>query len=273
MKESKRSPLSVIYTVAILLFFYTPIFIVMLYSFNTTKGFTWTGFSFKWYTELVNDRDIIESLINTGILALVSSALATIIGTIAAMGVFSLKNKMAKNTIRTLTYIPLLNPEIVTGISFMLLFVAVRFISFGWPTLIIAHVSFCVPSVYLSVLPKLRQINKNAYEAALDLGCNPFKAFIKVVIPEIFPGIMTGFLMALTYSIDDFVISHFTAGDVKTLPITIYSMTRRQISPKINALSTIMFLVVLLLSLFINLRAIKKEKDKEKKLMYVQRKG
>ena len=268
MREQKRSPLSIIYTILIILFFYTPILLVMIYSFNATKGFTWTGFSFKWYKELFNDSLIMDSMLNTLILAVVASVLATILGTIAALGVFSLKNKFAKNTIKTLTYIPLLNPEIVTGISFMLLFVVAR-MSFGWPTLIIAHVSFCVPSVYLSVLPKLKQINKNAYEAALDLGCNPFQAFTKVVIPEIFPGIMTGFLMAFTYSIDDFVISYFTAGNMQTLPITIYSMTRRQISPKINALSTLMFLVVLIVSLLINLRAIKNEKDKEKKLMHV----
>ena len=268
MRERKTTPLSLIYTIVIILFFYTPIFLVMAYSFNASKGFTWTGFSLKWYAELFNDEIIMQSMLNTLILAVISSAVATILGTIAALGVFSLKSKFAKSTIRTLTYIPLLNPEIVTGLSFMLLFALAR-VGSGWFTLIIAHVSFCVPSVYLSVLPKLRQINKNAYEAALDLGCSPAKAFTKVVIPEIFPGILTCFLMAFTYSIDDFVISYFTAGNLQTLPITIYSMTRRQISPKINALSTIMFIVVLLISLLINLRAIKKEKEIEKKLMHV----
>ena len=268
MTEKKKSPLSTIYTILILLFFYSPIFIVMLYSFNETKGFTWTGFSLKWYRDLFTDELIMSSMANTLILGVVASVLATLLGIIAALGVFSLKNKLAKSSIRTLTYIPLLNPEIVTGLSFMLLFTFAR-ISSGWATIIIAHISFCVPSVYLSVLPKLRQINKNAYEAALDLGCSPFKAFTKVVLPEIFPGIMTGFLMAFTYSIDDFVISYFTAGNLQTLPITIYSMMRKQVSPKINALSTIMFVIVLLISLLINLRAIRKEKEKEKKLMHV----
>lgn len=268
MNKTKRNPLSTIYIILILLFFYSPIFIVMLYSFNETKGFAWTGFTFDWYVKLFQDELIMNSMLNTLILGVIASVLATILGTIAALGVFSLKNKMLKSSIRTLTYVPLLNPEIVTGLSFMLLFAICRFSS-GWGTLIIAHVSFCVPSVYLSVLPKLRQINKNAYEAAQDLGCTPFKAFTKVVIPEIFPGILTGFLMAFTYSIDDFVISYFTAGNLQTLPITIYSMTRKQISPKINALSTIMFVVVLLVSIILNVRSIQAEKAKEKKLMHV----
>lgn len=264
----KMTPLSLIYTIVIMLFFYSPIILVMIYSFNASKGFTWTGFSLKWYEALFTDELIMKSMLNTLILAVVSSIGATLLGTIAALGVFSLKNKVIKSTIKTLTYIPLLNPEIVTGLSFMLLFALARFSS-GWGTLIIAHISFCVPSVYLSVLPKLRQINKNAYEAALDLGCSPVQAFTKVVIPEIFPGIMTGFLMAFTYSIDDFVISYFTAGNLQTLPITIYSMTRKQISPKINALSTILFIVVLSISLIINVRAIRAEKNKEKKLMHI----
>jgi spermidine/putrescine transport system permease protein len=146
----------------------------------------------------------------------------------------------------------------------MLLFAAMRFSS-GWVTLIIAHITFCVPSVFLSILPKLRQINKSLYEAAMDLGCSPAKAFQKVVIPEIMPGIITGFLMAFTYSIDDFVISYFTAGNLPTLPITIYSMVKKRVSPEINALSTLLFLAVFIVLLITNIRAIRKEKELERK--------
>jgi spermidine/putrescine transport system permease protein len=156
-------------------------------------------------------------------------------------------------------------PEIVTGISMMLLFAFLNMS--GFVPLVIAHISFCVPSVFFSVLPKLRQINKNMYEAALDLGCNPFQAFFKVVLPEIMPGVITGFLMAITYSLDDFVVSYFTAGNVQTLSITIYSMVKKRVSPEINALSTIMFVVVLLVLLVTNIRSIQKERAKEKKMM------
>ena len=150
----------------------------------------------------------------------------------------------------------------------MLLFSFAR-MSGGFLSLVISHISFCVPSVYFSVLPKLRQMNGNLYEAALDLGCTPPKAFMKVVLPEIMPGIITGFLMAFTYSLDDFVVSYFTAGNVQTLSITIYSMVKKRVSPEINALSTILFVVVLMILLFTNVRSIKKERAKEKKMMKI----
>ena len=177
-----------------------------------------------------------------------------------------MQNKRVKGAIKSVTNLPLLSPEIVMGISLMLLFSMAR-MSGGFLTLIIAHVSFCVPSVFLSVLPKLRQLNPNMYEAALDLGCNPFQAFVKVLLPEIMPGVITGFLMALTYSLDDFVISYFTAGNVQTLSIEIYSMVKKRVSPEINALSTIMFVVVLTVLLITNVRAIRKERAAEKKKM------
>lgn len=260
----KKNKLSGIYAALLLLFLYAPIIILIVFSFNSNKGYSWQGFSLKWYKELFSNELIIESFRNTLIVAFISSIFATILGTMAALGVYSMKNKLAKGVIKNVTNLPLLNPEIVTGISLMLLFSAMR-LSGGWVTLIIAHITFCVPSVFLSILPKLRQINTNLYEAAMDLGCSPAKAFQKVVIPEIMPGIITGFLMALTYSIDDFVISFFTAGDIQTLSITIYSMVKKRVSPEINALSTIIFVVVLVILLVVNIRAIRKEKELERK--------
>jgi spermidine/putrescine transport system permease protein len=251
-----------------LLFLYLPIFVLIVFSFNSTKGYTWTGFSLKWYQELFSNELILDSLKNTLIVAAVASVAATVLGAGAAIGVFSMKNKALKSTINSVTNLPLVSPEIVMGISLMLLFSFAR-MSGGFLSLVIAHISFCVPSVYFSVLPKLRQMNGNLYEAALDLGCTPPKAFMKVVIPEIMPGVITGFLMAFTYSLDDFVVSYFTAGNVQTLSITIYSMVKKRVSPEINALSTILFVVVLMILLFTNVRSIKKEHAKEKKMMKI----
>lgn len=261
----KKNKFSGVYAALLLLFLYAPIIILIVFSFNSEKGYSWQGFSLKWYKELFSNELIIESFRNTLIVALIASVFATILGTMAAIGVYSMKNKMAKGVIKNVTNFPLINPEIVTGISLMLLFAALRMNGNGWVTLIIAHITFCVPSVFLSILPKLRQINTNLYEAAMDLGCSPAKAFQKVVIPEIMPGIVTGFLMALTYSIDDFVISYFTAGNLQTLPITIYSMVKKRVSPEINALSTIIFVAVLVVLLITNVRDIHKEKEREKK--------
>ena len=172
--------------------------------------------------------------------------------------------KMSKGVMRTLTYIQILNPEIVTGISLMLLFAYFKFTS-GFATLILAHITFCVPTVVLSVLPKLRQLNVSLYEAAMDLGCNRRQAFFKVVIPEIMPGIVSGFLMALTYSIDDFVISYFTSGTTsQTLPVVIYSMTKKQVTPTIYALSTLLFVGVLAVLIVYNLVDMKFENEKNK---------
>lgn len=253
------------YTFLVLAFMYIPILVMMVYSFNSSKGRLWTGFSTKWYKELFSNELILSSLANTLFVALVASVLATILGTTAALGIHNMK-KLSRNAIKNATYIQILNPEIVTGISLMLLFAFFRFES-GYITLILAHITFCVPTVVLNVLPKLQQLNKNVYEAALDLGCNSFQAFFKAVIPEIMPGIISGFLMALTYSIDDFVISYFTTGpSAQTLPITIFSMTKKRVTPEINALSTIVFLVVLAVLVVANMREAKHENDVQKKM-------
>ena len=263
-----RRKLSGVYIALMLLFLYLPIFVLIVFSFNSTKGYSWTGFSWKWYKELFSNELILHSLQNTLIIAAIASVVATVLGAAAAVGVFSMKNKTLKGAINNVTNLPLVSPEIVMGISLMLLFSFAR-MSGGFLSLVISHISFCVPSVYFSVLPKLRQMNGSLYEAALDLGCTPSKAFMKVVLPEIMPGIITGFLMAFTYSLDDFVVSYFTAGNVQTLSITIYSMVKKRVSPEINALSTILFVVVLMILLFTNVRSIKKERAKEKKMMKI----
>ena len=252
---------SKIYTALIFTFLYAPILILIVFSFNQskTRGL-WTGFTLKWYEELFRDKDMMGALSVTLIVAVVASVAAVVIGTLAAVGVFSMK-KRVRSLIMAVNQIPMVNPEIVTGISLMLLFVLIYnstgLFETGIGTLLIAHISFCIPYVLLSVLPKLRQMNYSVYEAALDLGCSPVKAFFKVVLPEIFPGIMTGFLMAFTLSLDDFVISLFTGGSAQTLSVLIYSMTKKRVSPTINALSTLLFVSVLILLILANLGQIR----------------
>lgn len=231
----------------VMLFLYAPIFVLIVFSFNTTKSRSViSGFTFDWYIKLFHNELILGSLRNTIIVAVVASVCATILGTAAAIGINKMK-KLPKTLTLQATNIPIINPEIVTGVSLMLLFVffAVRMnFEMGFVTLIIAHITFDVPYVVLNIMPKFRQMNPNLYEAAQDLGCSPIMAFFKVVLPEIMPGVVSGFLMSFTFSLDDFVVSYFTSGTSQTLPITIYSMTRRKVSPEINALSTIIFLVV-----------------------------
>lgn len=256
---------SKLYLLIVFLFLYAPIFVLIAYSFNQSKSRAlWTGFTFDWYVRLFQNEAIISAVLNTLLIAFVASILSTILGTAAAVGISNLRKPYRRLVVNT-TYLPIINPEILTGVSLMLLFVFLK-LELGFTTLIIAHITFCVPYVILSVLPKLRQMDRFVYEAALDLGCSPFKAFFKVVIPEISPGIVTGMLMAFTYSLDDFVISYFTSGPKsQTLPIAIYAMTRRKVSPEINALSTIIFLIVLLILLVMNFKDAKFFRDKCKK--------
>ena len=244
---------------AVLCFLYLPIAVLVIFSFNQSKNRAlWTGFTFDWYIKIFQNQIIIKSLFNTFIVAIVSSVIATVIGTIAAIGI-SYMNKFLKSAIMGLTSLPVINPEIVTGVSLMLLFSFLK-IEFGFITLILAHITFNLPYVILNVLPKMRQVDKFLYDAAMDLGCNHVSAFFKVIIPEIMPGIIDGFLMSLTFSFDDFVISYFTSGPTsQTLPIVIFSMTRRKVSPEINALSTIIFIAVLTILVVTNLRGSNKK--------------
>ena len=261
----KMKKLSKIYLGLVFLFLYAPIFVLIVFSFNTTKSKTvFEGFTLDWYVKLFNNELILSSLRNTIIIAVTASVISTILGTAASIG-FSKMKKAPRSVAMNVNNIPIINPEIVTGVSLMLLFVffsARMHFEFGFLTLILAHISFDVPYVVLNVMPKLRQLDPHLYEAALDLGCSPVKAFFKVVMPEILPGVMSGFLMSFAFSLDDFVISYFTSGSTsQTLPITIYSMTRRKVSPEINALSTIIFIVVVTILVVKNIierQAIKK---------------
>lgn len=256
----KRNFFSNAWMVLVFTFLYAPIGVLIAYSFNSSKSRTvWTGFTLDWYKKLFHNEEIIKSLGVTLVVALVASVLATVLGTAAAIGIRNMK-KGTRTAIMNVTYMPIINPEIVTGVSLMLLFVFAG-IDFGYVTLILAHVCFCTPYVILNVLPKLRQMDMSLCEAAMDLGCSSRQVYGKVIIPEIMPGILTGFLMSLTYSIDDFVISYFTYGaESQTLSITIYAMTRRKVSPEINALSTIIFLVVLTILLVMNISDVQKHK-------------
>lgn len=258
--------LSKIYLSLVIAFLYMPIFVLIMFSFNTTKSRSvMSGFTFDWYKKLFANELIMTSLGNTLIIAVTASVIATILGTVAAIGISKMR-KGTKTVVMQMTNIPIMNPEIVTGVSLMLLFVffAARMnLEFGFKTLIIAHITFDVPYVVLNVMPKLRQMDSNLYEAAQDLGCGPVRAFFRVVMPEILPGIISGFLMSFTFSLDDFVVSYFTSGSTaQTLPITIYAMTRRKVSPEINALSTIIFVVMVVVLIVKNIlegRGMRKE--------------
>lgn len=244
-----------IYVFLMFLFLYLPIIVLIVYSFNDSKlQAGWSGFTLRWYGELFKDAEILRALYTTVLIAILSATISTIVGTFAAIGIHGIKG-FNRKMILNLNYIPVLNPDIVTAISLMALFRFFRF-EFGFITMLLSHIVFSIPYVILSVLPKLKQMNVNLAEAAMDLGATPFYALRKVIIPEIFPGIMTGMLLAFTLSIDDFVISFFNTGQgVSNLSITIYSMTRKGINPIVNALSTLMFVVLLILLLVINKRS------------------
>ncbi|MDR1703117.1 MAG: ABC transporter permease [Clostridiales bacterium] len=267
MKVLKRAYLAVI-----LIFLYAPIVVLIVFSFNEAKSRgVWGGFSLKWYGELFKDRQIIQALYNTLLIAAISAVTATAIGTAAALGINAMR-RTPRKVILNLSNIPVMNPDIVTGVSLMLLFLFIVGLigkgNLGFGTLLMSHITFNIPYVTLSVLPKVRQLDPAIYEAAQDLGAKPFTSFWRVVFPQLLPGIVTGMIFAFTLSLDDFVISFFTTGPgVSNLSIIIYSSAaKRGINPEINALSTFMFVVVLLLLFLINrrdARELKKNKKKE----------
>lgn len=263
--------LSKTYIALVMLFLYAPIAVLIFFSFNAGNSTSvFTGFSLQWYAELFRDEETLSALYNTLVVALLSSGISTVLGTAAAVGINKL-NRWMKNLVMNITNIPMMNPDIVTGISMMLLFVFAGTLLgkddvLGFGTLLIAHITFNLPYVILSVLPKLRQLDTHLVEAAEDLGCPSNKAFFKVVLPNIMSGIVTGFMMAFTLSIDDFVISYFVSGpSFQTLPLRIYSMTKRVVRPSINALSTLIFVIILVLLIVINILEAKDEKQAEKR--------
>lgn len=262
--KKKRKIGSKIYVALVMVFLYLPIAVLILYSFNDGKTSVWKGFTLKWYYELFNNSAIMTSLYNTLIIAVLAALVSTVLGTLAAIGIYNMK-KPVRNLVTNVSNIPIINPEIVTGVSFMLLFAFLGTLfnfEMGFATVLIAHISFCTPYVILNVMPKLRQMDYSIYEAALDLGCNPRQAFFKTVMPEIMPGVISGMLMSFTYSLDDFVITYFTRGPkFQTLPIEIYTMLRRRISPTINALSTLLFIITIAILIIVNVWERRAEKE------------
>ena len=253
-------PAAKVYTALIMIFLVAPIAILLFFSFNEAKSLSvFSGASLYWYRELFRDAETIGAVRNTLILALSAAVLSTVMGTAAAVGIYRLRSRAMRAAMDTVTNIPMINPDIITGISLMLMFVFVGRLfgaatSLNFWTMLIAHITFCLPYVILQVLPKLQQMDKSLPEAAMDLGCTPLRAFFKVELPELMPGILTGMIMAFTLSLDDFVISYFTMGeDFQTLPIFIFNMTKRDVKPTVYALATVIFFVILALLMLSNL--------------------
>lgn len=236
----------------IILFLYAPILVLIVLSFNSSKSRSkWGGFTTKWYVDMFSNDTIMLALRDTLLIAILSAFFATLLGTVAAIAINHMR-KVPRTIMLGITNIPMLNAEIVTGISLMLLFLALD-LNLGFFTVLLSHMAFNVPYVILSVMPKLAQTNQSTYEAALDLGATPLKAFFSVVFPDILPGVISGFLLAFTLSLDDFIITHFTRGaTVNTLSTLIYSETRKGIKPEMYALSTLLFGGVLILLLLVN---------------------
>ena len=278
----KPSKLNRFFMALVFLFLYAPIFVLIVFSFNNSKSRTvWQGFTLNWYAELFRDSSIMSALSTTLMVSLLATLIATVVGTLASVGLFNMKKRW-RRPVMTLNSIPMTNADIVSGISLCLLFVAffaswgsfagwlnsiqgfVRLptrLHMGFATLLIAHLTFDIPYVILNIMPKLRQMDKNLIDAAQDLGCTWMQAFWKVVLPEIKPGIVSGALIAFTMSVDDFVISYFTAGSTtSTLAMEVYAMTKKRISPKINAVSTLLFVAVLVLLLIVNIREAREER-------------
>ena len=265
------------YIILIFCFMYLPIAVMIAFSFNESKSrANFTGFTLDWYKSLFQNEMILSALGLSLVLALISSVAATVLGTLATIGIHSMSRR-SQLIVNNISYVPVVNPEIITGVSLMLLFVMAQNFGlggdgglFGWPTLLIAHITFNVPYVLFNVGPKLRQLDPSLYNAALDLGCTPRQAFFKVILPQLTPAILSAFLICLTYSIDDFMISYFNSGTMQTLPIAIYSMTRKKVSPEINALSAVMFCVIFSIILISNAadsRAYRKNQSAIRKAM------
>ncbi len=263
MKHLSRAYLFLIFGIL-----YIPIITLVFFSFNASDSTAvFEGFSFRWYVELFSSPETFEALRNTLILALSSALLSTVIGTAAAEGIYRMKSKIAKKSIMSVTDIPMMNPDIVTGMSMMLFFVAVvailniEYETIGFTAMLIAHTTFCLPYVILSVLPVVEDLGSSLSEAAMDLGCTPVQSFFKVELPNIMPGIISGFIMAFTLSLDDFVISYFVgSSNFQTPPLLIYSMTKKKVTPDMYALSSLIIITIFILLVVSNFRKGKNRK-------------
>ena len=260
------------YLILIFGILYIPILTLIFFSFNSTNSTAvFTGFSLKWYAELFNSPETFEALRNTLILAVLTAIISTVIGTAAAEGIYRMRSKILAESIKSVTNIPMMNPDIVTGMSMMLFFVLVAatlqlpYEEIGFFAMLISHITFSLPYVILSVLPRITELGNSLTEAAMDLGCTPFKAFFKVKLPNILPGVLSGMVMAFTLSLDDFVISYFVgSSNFQTLPLLIYSMTKKKVTPDMYALSTLIIVTVFLMLLISNFRSSRKAADARK---------
>ena len=263
----KKKVISQAYLIAIIAFFYLPIIYVVVFSFNDSRSLTnFTGFSLRWYEQMFANRTMMESIYYTIVIAVLATIISTIVGTLAAIGL-SKSRRIIKETVTQINNLPMLNPEIVTAIGLMLFFTSLN-IQFGFVTLLLAHIIFCIPYVVLSIMPKLRQLDDNLAEAALDLGCTPFQALVKVIIPQIMPGIVSGALIAFTMSFDDFVISYFVTGPgINNISTYVYSSVKR-INPSVNALSTIIVVGITIVLVLVNVIPLIKERKKKHETNY-----
>lgn len=265
MKKNNRI-FGKILMILMIIFFYLPILYMIIFSFNDGKSLTkFTGFSLRWYQHMLESQDMMEALYTTFSVAILATVISTVVGTVAAIGL-SKSKKIVRNLMEQVNNLPMMNPEIVTAIGFMLLFITFK-IEKGYATMLLAHIAFCIPYVMLSVMPKIKQLDPNLADAAMDLGCTPWQALIKVIVPQIAPGILSGALIAFTMSVDDFIISYFvTGGGVKNLSIIVYTMSKR-VNPSINAVSTLVVVIITLVLLVINLAPILAAKRKEKEVI------
>lgn len=265
MKKNNRI-FGKILMILMIIFFYLPILYMIIFSFNDGKSLTkFTGFSLRWYQHMLESQDMMEALYTTFSVAILATVISTVVGTVAAIGL-SKSKKIVRNLMEQVNNLPMMNPEIVTAIGFMLLFITFK-IEKGYVTMLLAHIAFCIPYVMLSVMPKIKQLDPNLADAAMDLGCTPWQALIKVIVPQIAPGILSGALIAFTMSVDDFIISYFvTGGGVKNLSIIVYTMSKR-VNPSINAVSTLVVVIITLVLLVINLAPILAAKRKEKEVI------
>lgn len=272
MQNKGKRPFGKVLMVLMIIFFYLPIAYMIIFSFNDGKSLTsFTGFSLRWYQHMLESQDMMEALYTTFSVAILATVISTIAGTIAAIGL-SKSKKVIRNLMDQVNNLPMMNPEIVTAIGFMLLFITFK-VEKGYMTMLLAHIAFCIPYVMLSVMPKIKQLDPNLADAAMDLGATPWQALCKVIVPQIMPGIISGGLIAFTMSIDDFIISYFvTGGGVKNLSIIVYTMSKR-VNPSINAISTCMVLIITVMLLIINLAPVlsakrrKKEEIKKRRIL------